>query len=87
MGGDGILTQKAPVDDVFDTRIAIGPNGWGTTDFLFLETARLIDPLRQAFRAAHNGRLPDDASQMLPYATTPEAQTALQKLILRESTK
>ena len=85
LGGDVIITQKAPVDDVFDTRYGIGPVGFGSTDFLSREIAPTMDPVWEAFRAAHNGQWPDDDSQLLPYATTPEQQAALQKLILKQS--
>jgi RNA polymerase sigma factor (sigma-70 family) len=85
MGGDVIITQKAPVDDVFDTRYGIGPNGSGSTEFLSQEIAPTMNPVWEAFRAAHNGQWPDDTSQLLPYATTPEQQAALQKLMLKKS--
>ena len=85
MGGDVIITQKAPVDDVFDTRYGIGPNGFGSTDFLPNETFKTMKPVFDAYRAAHNGQWQTEMSQLLPYATTPEQQTALQKLILKNS--
>jgi len=85
MGGDVIITQKAPVDEVFDTLHGIGPLGYGTTDFLTRDTSATLEPVRASFRAAHNGQWPADNSQLLPYATTPEQQAALQKLLLRES--
>jgi len=84
-GGDVIITQKAPVDDVFDTRYAIGPNGFGSTDFLPNETFTTMKPVFDAYRAAHNGQWQTEMSQLLPYATTPEQQIALQKLILKHS--
>jgi len=80
-----IITQKAPVDEVFDTRYGIGPIGYGSTDFLSRDNANTMNPVWEAFRAAHNGQWPDDDSQLLPYATTPEQQAALQKLMLRDS--
>jgi RNA polymerase sigma factor (sigma-70 family) len=83
LGGDVIITQKAPVDDVFDTRFGIGPNGAGSTEFL--ETAGTMRPVQEAYRAAHNGQWPTASSQLVPYVTTPEQQIALQKLILRDS--
>src|SRR6266496_4407894 len=81
MGGDVIITQKAPVDDVFDTRYGIGPNGYGSTDYLNQETEPILRPVSEAFRAAHNGQRVDDLSQLQPYVTTPEQQVALQKLM------
>jgi len=85
VGTDYIITQKQPVDDVFDTRYAVGANGFGSTDFLSTETRNVMNPVYDAYRAAHNGEWPPHQSQLLPYATTPEQQTALQKLILRDS--
>jgi RNA polymerase sigma factor (sigma-70 family) len=85
LGGDVIITQKAPVDDVFDTRYGIGPNGSGSTGFLPNETFETMKPVFDAYRAAHNGQWQTEMSQLLPYATTPEQQTALQKLILKNS--
>ena len=85
LGGDVIITQNAPVDDVFDTRYGIGPTGSGSTDFLSREVAPTMNPVWEAFSAAHNGQWADDVSQLLPYATTPEQQAALQKLMLKKS--
>jgi len=85
LGGDVIITQKAPVDDVFDTCFGIGPKGSGSTDFLSREIAPMMNPVWEAFSAAHNGQWADDVSQLLPYATTPEQQTALQELMLKKS--
>lgn len=85
MGGDVVITQKAAVDDVFDTRYGIGPNGSGSTDFLSSETRGVMQPVLNAYRAAHGGQWPDDESDLQPYATSPEQQVALQKLLLRDS--
>jgi len=83
--GEVIITQKAPVDDVFDTRLVIGSGGrHGSTDFLS-PTRAAMKPVYEAYRAAHNGQWQTDYSQLQPYATTPEQQAALQKLILHES--
>ncbi len=86
LGGDAVITQKAPIDDVFDARVGIGPQGTGSTEFFpWKETRELLSHVREAYRAAHNGQEPSDQSQLLPYATTPEQQVALQKWILRAS--
>jgi RNA polymerase sigma factor (sigma-70 family) len=81
MGTDVIITQRAAVDDVFDTRLAIGPDGLGSRPFLSPETT----PVYEAYRAAHNGQWPDDVSELQPYATTPEQQAAFQKLLLKKA--
>lgn len=85
MGGDVVITQKAPVDEVFDTRFGIGPHGFGQTEFLPDETFVTLHPVYDAYRAAHNGQWQTDMSQLVPYVKTPEQQAALQKLILKDS--
>jgi RNA polymerase sigma factor (sigma-70 family) len=77
MGGDVIITQRAPVDDIYDTRYGLGPNGYGSTDFLSSLTRDALAQVNRAFAAANNGRYPDDLSQLLPYAATPAQQSAL----------
>jgi RNA polymerase sigma factor (sigma-70 family) len=85
MGADFIITQKAPVDDVFDSRLGVGPNGYGATDFLAGETMETMNPLWEAYRAAHNGQYPAETSLVEPYVTTPEQRAAFDKLMLRNS--
>lgn len=86
MGGNSIITQKMPVDEVFDQRYGIGSDGFGTTDFLQTTGVyKTMQPVFEAYRAAHNGEWQTDMSQLQPYATTPEQQAALQKLILKNS--
>ena len=84
VGGDWIITQKAPVDDVFDTRLVIGPNGSGSTDFLSSEIGNTMISVAKAFSAANNGKEPTEFSQLLPYATTLDQQAAVQKMIQRQ---
>lgn len=85
LGGDQIITQKAMVDDVFDTRFGIGPNGSGSTDYLSGEIEGVMKPVRDAFRAANQGQWPTATSQLQPFVSTPDQQVALQKLMLREA--
>jgi len=87
VGQTGIITETAAVDDIFDTRIAVGPDGYGNVDFLTTETQDLLTPLYKAYVAANNGQEPSDISQILPYATTPEQQAAVQKQMLRASAR
>lgn len=85
VGGDSVITQKEPTDEVFDMRHVIGPNGSGSTDFLYSNVQTALRPVWEAFKLAHNGQDADDTTQLLPYATTPEQRTALEKMILRET--
>ena len=81
--GPVIITQKAAVDDLFDQRIAVGQNGMGSTDFLSSEYRNALQSVYKDFSAANNGQDPTDISQLLPYATTPEQKTAIQKWMQR----
>jgi RNA polymerase sigma factor (sigma-70 family) len=85
LGGNSIITQKAPVDDIFDTLYGIGPSGFGTADFLNTEFGNTLEPVNEAYMAAHNGQTGATSVQLLPYATTPEQQAAVQKLIQHDS--
>jgi len=85
LGGDMVITQKTAVDEVFDQRHAAGSSRTTSMGFLSLEAVGVLNPVRQAFREAHNGRPADNDSQLFPYAATPEQLAALQKLILRDS--
>ncbi|MBI3851608.1 MAG: sigma-70 family RNA polymerase sigma factor [Verrucomicrobia bacterium] len=89
LGGDWIITQRAPVDEKYDSRWGIGPNGYGTSgtsswsdESLALASAikTLSAPLK-TYKEANNGKEPIDPSQLQPYLTSSEQQQALQKLI------
>jgi hypothetical protein len=85
MGGDWIITQKAAVDDEYDGRTVIGPGGTGSLgspgayDTFSLST--LMNPVMKSYMSANNGQQPTDPSQLIPYATNPVQQAALQKII------
>ena len=85
VGSGGIITEKAAVDEIFDSRVAIGADGYGTSDFLTAEAEPQLGQVMKAYQAANNGGEPADVSQLLPYATTPEQQAAIQKEILKNS--
>lgn len=85
LGGDMVITQKAAVDEVFDMRQAAGSSRTTSMAFLYLENGAVLNPVRQAFREAHNGRPADKDSQLFPYVSTPEQRAALQKTVLRDS--
>jgi hypothetical protein len=44
-----------------------------------------MNPVWEAFKAAHNGQWPDDVSQLKSYTHTPEQEAALEKLLLHNS--
>jgi len=86
VGGDFIITQKAaPVDDLFDSRFVIGVGGYGSTDYLSADAGEALTPVYQAYNAANSGQTFTDPAQLLPYATTPDQQAWIQKLIQRDA--
>jgi RNA polymerase sigma factor (sigma-70 family) len=89
-GGDSVLTEKAPVDELFDSRDTIGLHGSGSTDFFYYNNGTAIGLLQKAFFAANPPTSmppphPPSASDLLPYATTPEQQAIVQQIMIRES--
>jgi RNA polymerase sigma factor (sigma-70 family) len=88
--GEQIITETAAVDDLLDSRIAIGSDGaTGSTSFLASETQPTLQPVYQAYIAA-NGAIGATAanfnfSQLMSYATTPAQQAAVQKLIQQQA--
>ncbi len=85
VGSQGIITEKAAVDEIFDSRVAIGAHGYGTSDFLTPEIEPQLGQVMKAYEAANNGGEPGDVSQLLPYVTTPEQRAAVQNEILKNS--
>ena len=85
---DWVVTQKGAVDDVFDTSIGITARGIGSTDVFFSQSnQKVLGPVYEAFAAANpnHGEVEPQASQLLPFATTPEQQAVVEKLLLRQS--
>jgi RNA polymerase sigma factor (sigma-70 family) len=91
-GGDWVLTQVKPVDEVFDDRFTIGLNGVGTTEFFFFNDPQIsinIGLMQKAYYAANPPTLSPEhaptASDLSPYADTPEKQAVIQQMMMRES--
>ena len=88
VGSQGIVTETAPVDEVFDSRTIVGADGYGNTDYFEDgEIQKLLTGVYKAYEAANNGQNPAYVSQLLPYATTPEQEVAVKKAILRQSSR
>jgi hypothetical protein len=83
--GATIITQIAAVDSDYDNRYAVGLNGWGTSGPQGWNSAEspevILKPAIQAYMNANNGVAPTGPSDLVPYVTTPEQQTALTKAI------
>jgi len=90
-GGDWVLTQTKPVDETFDDRFTIGLKGIGTTGFYsYNESIRHdISLMQRAYYSANPPTSPPDraprASDLTPYADTPEKQAIIQQMLMRES--
>jgi RNA polymerase sigma factor (sigma-70 family) len=83
--GNPIITEKTAVDDLLDSRTAIGPRGYGSTDFLGTEINDVVNPLRKAYAQAHDENwIGFSISNLLSFAKTPEQQAAVQKLIAQQ---
>ncbi len=84
VGPDWVITEKAPVDAELDNQWALGRNGYGSTSYQSSDVSAAIatiTPAMKAYAAANDGKEPADLSQMIPYLTTPEQQTAFQTLM------
>ncbi len=86
MGGEYIISPISPVNAELDTRVGIGPNGWGTVGASawndpVVATAKAFKQVMQAYSAAHGGGQPGDLADILPYAQSPEQKTAVERVI------
>jgi hypothetical protein len=91
MGGDWIITVKSPIDEEYDSRIVIGPNGYGSAQFkqdkpIDESAIATLNPLLEAFKDANGGRDPVNPAQLQPYATTEEQKAALQMVLQYRAT-
>jgi hypothetical protein len=85
MGGDWIVTQKAPVDSEFDTQFVIGPNGFGSCSWPkegqpTEEDYDAIASAKEAFANANDNRDFNALEDLEPFLNTPEARVAYEKI-------
>ena len=81
MGGDLVITQKGAVDPEFDSRVAVGSGGVGSTGpGNFVEKSSPLEILGPALKAyfTNVGQAPTDPSQLLPFVTTPQQKAELE---------
>jgi RNA polymerase sigma factor (sigma-70 family) len=85
--GETMITEIAAVDSDNDSRYVIGINSYGVAGPQAWDPSNspqvvlnVLKPVMQAYMDANNGQQPTDPSQLTPYVTTPEQQTALQKI-------
>lgn len=82
-----VITQKNAVDLEYDVRVAAAPSGGGSGSFELSEIISTLTPAISAYVSANNGQLPNDLAQLNPYATTPDQQAALEKMVQRYKDK
>lgn len=91
--GSTVITTKAPVDEDWDGRYALGEkglrtvgrsgelNGWGVPNPNTV-LAPALQTATESYKTANGGREPDELAHVAPYLnlTTPEQRTAFEKL-------
>lgn len=80
-----VITQKEPIDEIFDKMHVIGPNGQASTDVIHSVTSDALLSVYKEYEESNNGRPFEAVQELLPFVETSEQQAALEKLLLRES--
>jgi Skp family chaperone for outer membrane proteins len=78
LGGDKIISEKAPVDEENDRRYVVGPGSYGGTSFKASPFETLF-PAAKAYASAHQGQDAIDPGQLADYVKTDAERDALQK--------
>ena len=88
-GGVFLVADKQVVDEQNDKPLSIGSNAYGMIESSAAAVAaesvadgmQQLSAVLEAFAAANNGKTPTELDQLKPFITTPEQQSALDKLI------
>jgi hypothetical protein len=80
VGGDWIITQRSAPDGEFDQRYGVGSFGYGSSGPFTQKPVDTLTPVLQSFASANNGQMPSDPAQLVPYLTTQEQRTELDKI-------
>lgn len=91
--GNTLIVEKEAVDGEYDYQNLIGERG-DIFSAAFNDIQQnpaqaqenkkmlsIINPVLKAYSADHNGQLPSNPADALPYATTPEQQVMMQKMV------
>jgi RNA polymerase sigma factor (sigma-70 family) len=76
-----VITENAAVDELLDTRFFIDSSHSLGANWIESQFHEALQAVRNTFAQANPTANSDNYSQLLPYATTPEQQAAVQKLI------
>jgi RNA polymerase sigma factor (sigma-70 family) len=83
LGGEWIISPKAPLDPAYDGRSALGPDGssGNAGSYAWTQKAKkTLAPATQSYKAANGGREPSNPAELLPHVSTPAEHDALQLL-------
>jgi len=84
-GGNGFsITQVGPVDEDFDSQFVIGVDGYGCTPYSAERIRAIVEALGPAYRKAHPDVPIRSAADLLPFATTAEQRTVLERQLQQE---
>ncbi|HEV8542507.1 MAG TPA: sigma-70 family RNA polymerase sigma factor [Verrucomicrobiae bacterium] len=81
--GEWVLGQsiQSVVDQEYDPRWKIGPNGYGTSTVKTDQLLETLKPAMQAYSAANAGQSPKGPIELLPYLQTAEQKKAFDQLM------
>ncbi len=83
LGTPWAITERALVDEDYDTRWGVGPSGYGPIPPSQQTMSALLSqlaPAIKAFTAANNGTPPSELAQLKPYVLTPELSEVAERL-------
>jgi hypothetical protein len=87
VGSKWVVSQRAAVDEDYDSCAVFGPNGDNWNSFNWLKSLQPLVPVFKAYAAANNGKQPTneqgqpDLSLLKAYTQTPAQQAALEALL------
>lgn len=74
-----VITQVGPVDEDYDNQFVISSQGMASMDYAGQRNMKILQPVYEAYSAAHPGDNVDDPSVLLPFATTQEQKAVIMK--------
>lgn len=78
--GEQLITQSSQVDPKYDVCMIMGPMGTGASFSSGAPGNSYLNVLN-AFRAANQGRVPSDPSQLVPYTATPDQDAVVENAV------
>ncbi len=88
-GEKWIISQKAPLDEDYDSRLAVGQYGASQSGGMWQSqqhAAGTLEPVLKAFMETNGAKQISDPAELLPFARTSEQKAFLEKLIKQSNT-